>query len=293
MVVGIAVGVAGAAVLLPVMRRSSLPNPALYPLRTLAAAGVIYGAASVAHGSGFLAVFVAGVLVGDARAPYKGEIERFHSSLGSLAEIVVFVALGLTIDVTDVFSSGHWVDGVILAALLVVVRPFVVGALLARVDLARGEKLFIGWCGLKGAVPILLATFPILEGIDGADRMYDIVFVVVAVSVVLQGSTLSAVAHRLGVPMHEIPGEPWKLEVGLAEEPRGAHRLAVAAGSPADGTAIRDLDIGEGSWISLVVHDGQAVQPRGSYVLRAGDEVLLLADPFERPDVERLFAADA
>src|SRR5581483_5404101 len=95
MSVGLAIGVAGAALVLPLMRHVSLPNEALYPIRTLAIAGVVYGVASVAHGSGFLAVFVAGLLVGSARVPYKGEIERFHTSLASLAEIVVFVALGL------------------------------------------------------------------------------------------------------------------------------------------------------------------------------------------------------
>src|SRR5439155_14397714 len=97
MAVGLAIGIAGAWLLIPIMRRISLPNEGLYPLRTLAAAGVIYAVATVAHGSGFLAVFVAGILVGDIRAPYKAEIERFHTSLASLAEIVVFVALGLTI----------------------------------------------------------------------------------------------------------------------------------------------------------------------------------------------------
>src|SRR5215212_5349492 len=108
---GVAVGAVGAALLLPLMRRVPLPSPALYPLRVLAAAGVIYGAATLIHGSGFLAVFVAGVLIGDAPAPRKGEIEGFHASLASLAEITAFVALGLTIDLTGVFAEGYWLEG--------------------------------------------------------------------------------------------------------------------------------------------------------------------------------------
>ena len=109
-----------------VLRRLSLPNVGLYPLRTLAAAGVIYGAASVLHGSGFLAVFVAGILVGDERAPYKEETERFFTSLASLAEIVMFVALGLTIELSSL-SAGVWADGVVLAVVVALVaRPLVV-----------------------------------------------------------------------------------------------------------------------------------------------------------------------
>jgi cell volume regulation protein A len=111
MVVGLAVGVGGAAALLWLMRRVSLPGEGLYPIRVLAIAGIIYGVASVLHGSGFLAVFVAGLLIGDARAPYKGEIERFHSALASLAEIVVFAALGFTVDLTNLFTRGDWSDG--------------------------------------------------------------------------------------------------------------------------------------------------------------------------------------
>src|SRR6266571_2695522 len=129
MSVGLVVGVAGAYALLFTLRRLSLPNAGLYPLRTLAAAGVIYGGASTLHGSGFLAVFVAGILIGDEHAPYKEETERFFTSLASLAEIVMFVALGLTIDFTGL-SGSVWFDGIVLAVVLALVaRPLVVGAL--------------------------------------------------------------------------------------------------------------------------------------------------------------------
>jgi cell volume regulation protein A len=154
MSIGLAVGVAGAWALLQLMRNVSLPNEGLYPLRTLAAAGVIYGIAAVAHGSGFLAVFVAGLLIGDARAPYKAEIERFHTSLASIAEIVVFTALGLTIHLTGL--GDVWSDALLLAVLLVfVARPVVALALLLPAKLRAPERIFVAWGGLKGAVPIL------------------------------------------------------------------------------------------------------------------------------------------
>jgi cell volume regulation protein A len=202
MAVGIAIGLAGAALLRETMRRVSLPSRALYPLRTLALAGVVYGVASVAHGSGFVAVFVAGIAMGDAGLPHKREIERFHTSLASLAEIVVFAALGLTITITHLGNDHLWRDGLLLALLLAfVVRPVAVGPLLLPTRLRFGERIFVLWGGLKGAVPILLATFVLLAAVDQAPRIYNIVFVVVAFSVLVQGTTLPLIAARLGVQM--------------------------------------------------------------------------------------------
>jgi cell volume regulation protein A len=200
MSVGLVVGLAGTALLVVLMRRVSLPNESLYPLRTLAAAGLIYGLASVAHGSGFLAVFIAGLALGDLDAPYKRQIRRFHTSLASLAEIVVFVALGLTVDVTELLDEGVWLDGLLLAILLAfVARPVALAPLLAPLRLRMGERVFVAWGGLKGAVPVLLAAFGILAGIEDARRIYEIVFVVVAFSVVVQGASVPFVAARLGI----------------------------------------------------------------------------------------------
>jgi cell volume regulation protein A len=199
---GVVFGVLGAYVLMLVIRRVDLPNPALYPLRTLAFAGVIYGIATVAHGSGFLAVYIAGILIGDRDMPEKRPIERFHTSLASLAEIVVFVALGLTVDLTTLGENHRWLDGLVLAVVLAfIARPLAVGPLLVPARLTGGERLFVMWSGLKGAVPILLASFAVLGAVDDAERIYGIVFVVVAFSVTLQGATIPYAAARLGVPM--------------------------------------------------------------------------------------------
>jgi cell volume regulation protein A len=204
MTVGLAVGIVGAAALVPYMRRVRLPSE-LYPLQTIAAAGVIYGLASVAHGSGFLAVFIAGLAFGDVDAPFKSEIRRFHTSLASLAEIVVFVALGLTIDVTELADDRVWLDGLLLALILAfIARPLALAPLLAPLHLRMGERVFLAWGGLKGAVPILLAAFAILAEVEDARQVYEIVFVVVAFSVVVQGSSLPFVARQLRVPMRTV-----------------------------------------------------------------------------------------
>jgi cell volume regulation protein A len=209
MALGLAIGVAGGLALVQLMQRSVLPREGLYPLRTLAASAVIYGVTAVAHGSGFLAVFVAGLIVGDIRAPFKREIERFHGSLATLAEIIVFVALGLTIDLGALGHDHLWLKGIVLACVMALIaRPLVVGALLAPARLSRGEKVFVIWGGLKGAVPILLAALAVIAKAGDARTIYEIVFVVVAFSVVVQGASVPFAAARLGVPMRTIEPRP-------------------------------------------------------------------------------------
>jgi cell volume regulation protein A len=159
----------------------------------------------VLHGSGFLAVFVAGIALGDADVPFRDSIERFHTSLASLAEVVVFVALGVTIDVTNLLTSTRLLEGLALAVLLALVaRPLAVGPLLIPFRMRRSEKVFVVWAGLRGAVPILLAAFALLSEVDDAARIYDIVFVVVAFSVIVQGSSIPWVGRRLRIPMREV-----------------------------------------------------------------------------------------
>jgi potassium/hydrogen antiporter len=289
MTVGLAIGLVGAAGMIRLIQRFSLPSEGLYPLRTLAAALTIYGVATVLHGSGFLAVFIAGLLISDVRAPYKGEIERFHTALASLGEIVVFVALGLTITLDDIGGS-EFLDGLLLAIILAfVARPLAVGLLLLPVRLRWGERLFVMWGGLKGAVPILLAAFVLLAEVDDARRIYEIVFVVVAFSVIVQGSSLPYVAARLGIPFRTVEPEPWNISIGLRKEPGGVWRFVVAKGARAEGVLIRDLPIGERAWIILVVREGEAVRAGGSTRLEAGDEILALAEERHAAPLRRLF----
>lgn len=294
MVLGLAVGAAGARLMSLLMRRMPLPNGALYPLQTLLAVGVVYGVATSVHGSGFLAVFVAGIGIGDIRAPYKADIERFHSSLASLAEIVAFTMLGLTVSVSGLVHGDAWLVGLALAVLLaVVVRPVLVGLLLLAVDLTRGERLFVMWSGLKGAVPILLGTYILTDGGAQSGRLYQVVVVVVGFSVVVQGGLVPTVARRLGVPMRIVEPEPWSLGMRFRDEPTGLRRCQVLAGTPADGATLADLPLGEDAWISMISRDGVLVPVRGRTRLRAGDEVLLMVDPQDDSEPGALFGTDS
>ena len=203
MAIGLGIGVVGGLLEQQLLQRLSQPSSGLHTLRTLALAGLVYGLATVAHGSGFLAVFIAGLLVGDIQAPFKSEIAAFQDGLATLAEIVVFVALGLTVEIGGV-GGDHWAQGIALAAFVALVaRPLALGPLLGPTTLRRGEVLFVMWGGLKGAVPILLAAFALGRHVPEARRIYDLVFVVVLVSVAVQGSSISWVARRAGIEMRE------------------------------------------------------------------------------------------
>ena len=203
MAIGGAVGLVGALAMVALLRRFTLPAPALSPVLALALAGALYGVTALAHGSGFLAVFIGGLVLGDTRTPYKAEIERFHGALAVLAEIAVFVVLGLVVRI-DSLTLDIWVDGIALVlALAILVRPPIVLAALAPFSFSRGERAFIAWCGLKGAVPILLAAFAVLQGVEDATTVFYIVFVVVLLSVVGQGTPVPWITRRLGIPTRE------------------------------------------------------------------------------------------
>jgi cell volume regulation protein A len=200
MAVGLVVGVLGGRALLWFMRRVPLPGEGLYPLRTLAGALALFGATVLLHGSGFLAVFVAGIVIGDSRAPYKREIEHFHSALASLGEIVAFVALGLTVHLSDLVDPRVWGPGLVVwVVLAAIVRPLALEPLLTGSGLQRHEKSFVMFAGLKGAVPILLGSLPIARGLAGGERLFALVGLVVVFSLLAQGLTLGRLARRLGI----------------------------------------------------------------------------------------------
>jgi cell volume regulation protein A len=290
--VGGILGVLGARALLWFMRAVPLPSEGLYPLRTSACALILFGVTTLAHGSGFLAVFVAGILIGDARAPYKREIERFHSALASLGEIIAFVALGLTVDLHALTHLNVWLPGVVLGAVLaVVIRPVFVGLCLIPARLARNELGFVLFAGLKGAVPILLGVSILESHVEHGQRLYGIIVVVVVFSVAVQGSLVPTVASWLRLPMRTVEPEPWSIGVRLREEPEGVLRVTVQPGALADGCRIDQLaGLPTGAWISLVVRESQLLPIRGDTALAAGDQVVVLVTPDFAATAEGVFA---
>jgi cell volume regulation protein A len=277
--VGLAVGIVGGLAALRLTRRIALPERSLYPLRVLALAGLVYGIAALAQGSGFLAVFVAGIILGDAAAPHKGEMERFMGTLANLGEIAAFVALGLTIDLRFIADEGLWDDGLLLAVVLAfVIRPVVVGPLLLPVRLSWGERSFVVWSGLKGAVPILLASLAVVGGTAYAPEIYVIVFVVVLFSVVVQGTGVPIAARAFHVPMRT-----------TSHSGEGARHFVVREDALASGMRLAELPLAERAWVEAVYRDGRSLPVNGETVLEPGDGVLVFCELESLPVLHRIF----
>jgi cell volume regulation protein A len=202
--VGLAVGLAGAWLASRVLRHLTEPRETLQPLVALSAAGLIFGTATSVHGSGFLAVFVAGLLLGDANRTVGDDVRAFHSELAGLAEVVVFVSLGLTVHL-GALGLGGVLEGLALTAIMLAfARPPAVIVLLAPFRISGRERAFLAWAGLRGAVPILLASLALIAGVADARELYRLVFVVVAASVLVQGVTIPRAVSRLQVGQNSV-----------------------------------------------------------------------------------------
>ena len=272
--IGLAVGLAVGWLSVQGLRRARLDTPGLYPVATLAAAAVAFGAADALHGSGFLAVYLAGLALGSARIPAKRTVVVFHQGLGWVAQIVMFLALGLL-----VFPSrldDVWFEGTVLAlVLLFVARPIATIVGTALDSFTARERVVLGWAGLRGAVPVVLATFPVIDGVPGSeDVFFNIIFFAVVLSTLLQGTTFEPLAARLGVTTNE-PALPRPLaETGTIRR-LGAEIMEYPVG-PEDAVAgrrVRDLGLPRDALVSVIVRGSEAVLPRGSTRVEAGDRL--------------------
>ena len=198
--VGLVVGLAGGLLIRGFVERVPLPDGGLEPIRTIACVLLLFAVATLLQGSGFLAVFVAGVLMGEVRTPYRRDLERVFAGLASLGEVVAFVVLGLTVSLTTLTHANVWVPGVALALVLgLVLRPLLVGPLLLGSGLTRNERWFVLLAGLKGAVPILLGLLLLGSDVDEPERLYGIVVIAVLLSVSVQGALVPTMMRRLGI----------------------------------------------------------------------------------------------
>jgi potassium/hydrogen antiporter len=271
-VVGVFVGIAASRSL----QRLRLGSAGLYPVASLAAAAIAYGLADVAHGSGFLAVYLCGLLLGSSDIPARRTIVTFHEGLAWVAQLGMFLTLGLLVfpsSLADVAVEGT-VIALVAAALA---RPLAVLVALPFGGYAVRERLVLGWAGLRGAVPIVLATFPVIDGVAQGQTIFNIVFFAVVVSTVLQGATFEPFAHWLGATTDEQALPAPLLESGAVRR-LGAEvrQFAVGPGDAVVGHPVRDLGLPRDALLNLIVRGEQAIPPRGSTVIEAGDHLHVL-----------------
>jgi cell volume regulation protein A len=274
------------------MGRARLSAAGLYPVLSLALALLAFGLPTLLWGSGFLAVYAAALVLGNGPLPYLSGLRRVHDALAWLGQVAMFLLLGLLAFPSRLLAQAG--AGVALGLLLVLVaRPLVVALCLAPFGFPRRELLFIGWVGLRGAVPIILATFPVLAGVPGAVGVFDLVFFVVVVSTALQGSTAPWLARRLGLERQGAAAPRAVLEIVSTRQLSGqVLTFLVEPASAVSGSRIADLPFPDQAAVMLILRGRDLVAPRGPTVLLPGDHVSIFAAPEDVPLVRLLFGRE-
>ncbi len=290
MVLGALVGVGLGYVAVWVVNRINLDAAGLYPVLVTAFGLLTFGLASWMGGSGFLAVYLAGIVLGNSRLVLQRGIRLFHDASAWLAQIVMFVVLGLLTFPSRLAAVS--VQGLLIGLVLILAaRPIAVALTLPWFRFNRRELLFLSWVGLKGAVPITLATFPLLAGIPQAPLLFDVVFFVVVLSALVQGWTLPVLARWLGLERPAEPASPVRLEIMSLRDVEGeVVDYAVGATSRAAGRLVRELALPEGAVIALIVRQHQVIPPHGKTRIKAGDHAILVLRREILPLVTQVFS---
>ena len=285
---GLVVGVVLGAAAMWVFSRLPHSIGAFAPVASVATAAVTFGLADVIHGSGFLAVYLVGLAVGSTPSRYRSQLVAFHEGLAFLAQVAMFIVLGLLVFPSDLPPVA--LPGVALAVLLVVViRPAAVWISTAFSNFTHRERALLGWAGLRGAVPIVLATFVLSSEVGQAETIFNAVFFVVVVSTLVQGTTLEWVAERLDLddPRPAIVVAPLEVDaLGSLElvefDVAGDHAIA--------GAVVRELGLPRTALIAVIARGHETIPPRGSTVIESGDRLFVLAPRDNRPELEDVFA---
>jgi cell volume regulation protein A len=282
---GFAIGAAAVAA----FRRVQFSTTGLYPVASIATAALAFGLADTLGGSGFLAVYLAGLALGGARIPGRRTIDDFHAGVAWVAQIALFFTLGLLVFPSELSEIA--VDGVLLAvALTLVARPVATFLSTSLTGYTPREMTLLSWSGLRGALPVVFATFPVIEGVPQAERFFNLVFFVVITSALVQGATINPLARRLRLTSRAEAVPPPVMEVGTIRR-LGAEVLEFPVGDDDAlvGRLINELGLPRDALVNVIVRDDEALLPRGSTEVAAGDRLHIVVREKARADVEALF----
>ncbi|HEU4562776.1 MAG TPA: potassium/proton antiporter [Longimicrobium sp.] len=292
MVIGAVIGVGVGLATAWATNRIRLGTEGLYPVLVSAAGILAYGLAATLHGSGFLAVYLAGMAVASRRVVFQRGILVFHDGVAWLAQVCMFVLLGLLSSPSRLLAVAA-PKLLITAVLVLVARPLAVALSLAPLRFRWREIVFISWAGLKGAVPIVLATFPLLLGLRDSEPLFDVVFFVVLVSALLQGWTLGPLARLLKLETPHAPAPAMSLEITSLQHVHGdIVQYTLSDASRVAGRTVRELALPDGVVVAMIARANRIVPPRGSTRLRGGDHVFLVLTPGVRPLADRIFSGE-
>ena len=284
-VLGLSVGYLGRQLL----KRAKLSVAGLYPVLTVAIALVAFAVPTLLQGSGFLAVYLAAVVLGDGKLPYRPGILRVHDALAWFAQVGMFLLLGLLVFPSQLLKVV--VPSVGLALIMAVIaRPAAVALCLLPFRFPAKEVLFVGWVGLRGAVPIILATFPVMAGVSGAERIFNVVFFMVLVNALLPGATLRWVTRRLKLESQAPRPPSASVEITTTQDVAGEIvSFHIDRASAVAGHRLADIPFPEAAAAMLVIRNQTLIAPKGSTVLEPGDHVHVFCQPQDRPLIDLLF----
>jgi potassium/hydrogen antiporter len=292
--IGFAVGLAVAYLSVQFLRNVRLPSAGLYPVASIATGALAFGAAQSLHGSGFLAVFLAGLVLGTVSTPARRTIVTFHDGLAWVAQLGLFLTLGLLVFPADLRHIA--LEGTAIAiATAVVARPLATVLVTAFTGFSLRERLLLGWAGLRGATPIVFATFPVTAHLDQGMLVFNVAFFVVLLSTTLQGTTIEPVARLLGVTSEEA-ALPAPLVEPVLLNRLGAEvvQFPVRAGDAVVGHPVRELGLPREALLNVIVRGERAIPPRGSTIIEAGDQLHMIVRQevaVEFRDVMRMWRA--
>ena len=275
--VGGLLGYLGGRALVWIVNRINLPNPSLYPILVLCSILIIFTFTDMFQGNGYLAVYVAGLVAGNRRLSYRRETNTFMQGITWLLQIVMFLTLGLLVNPKEMLN-------VLLVAVAIglfmmfVARPIAVFLCLRPFRVPFKAKVFLSWVGLRGAVPIIFATYPVIAGIEDGDFLFNVVFVITLLSLALQGTTITAAANWLGLATaEEKTGNDFGIELPDELESK-LSELTLTEESLANGNQLRDLRFPQGTLVMMVKRGNSFIVPNGQLELKAGDILLTIAN---------------
>ena len=286
---GIVLGLAGGYLLTLLLKKLQL-TPSLYPLLTLAGGLSIFGATTILDGSGFLAIFIAGAMIGNTSLPFSNDVHRFHDGMAWLSQIGMFLMLGLLITPSNLIPI-IFPALTIAFVLIFVARPIAVWLSLLPFHFPWREQVFIGWCGLRGAVPIILALFPSLAGLEHTQTYFELVFFVVLISLVLQGWTIAPIAKWMQIELPPSNKEPAHQHLTLKhDQDKELLVYTVVPESRAVGLAVKNLPVKEGSQFLGIIRNGILIDQNPSEALANEDQVVLLSSTNAKSALGQVFA---
>lgn len=291
--IGLALGVLLGKLATFAINRINLDSSGLYPVFALAFALLTYSTAALVSASGLLAVYVAALIVGNSELTYRQSIFRFNEGFAWMAQIMMFTILGLLVFPTQLFTFDIVWKGLLLAVILMVVaRP--VAVFLSTIGMGFGmkEKIFLSWAGLRGAVPIVLATFPMIAGIENSQLVFNVVFFVVLTSCLIQGSTISMLAEKLGLtgPVRSEPPHTLEL-VSIGQANAEIMEYEVSSTTPIEGEKLVDITFPKDVLISAIIRSNDLITPQGNTTIESGDILYILVSKPSKKDLVAMLDA--